>query len=921
MRKIIFLLICCLLSNIWYCQNTGIIQPVPTASSLAAYSNNPVSIQTGIPNISYPLLNVPTNSKKVNINLGLNYHAGNTFLDQWTSNVGKGWSILGPGVISREIVGDFDESYNSSIFSPIYKKNAYNDIYNFSIPGESGKFKIKKDSITNTFEIIKLTGYTSTIKINRVTNISGLLINSYTITDSQGIQYKFETYDISTMRVLAGVDLNTGNIYIDATYRSAYYLTSILDENNKELVKYNYLNDITYVIGHPTTVESENHRLSSIEIKDRGLITINYSINTGLDKKNDKFNIDSIILHTPNNLFIKKYTFQYSYPVYRNLESFSQVNNNGEIIEKYKFEYKDLFSSINHDIINSNVLHRIHLPTGGAVEYNFDLPPYYYTIIKNHPSVGSIYDDVSFTNSGGKKYFLTLNEAKEITIDVSAVGVLSGHDWGINIYNKIGNTYQLAHGLGGLIGATNPEQEQNYDLVQVRSFRPGEYYIELFYYGIVPLQKPIVIHSYSMDGPLIEEEVKEELKGGTPRIKNIKHFDLPFASINYLSTPSKIEEYDYNFFNDPTKPSYYFVDGGSLADGMTPAAPSTLYKNVKVSGGTEGYTQYYFKTPSDDPVIEVNNQYFLPNYNMTRNGLLLKKEIYNASNQKVSEDIFDYHIQDFDGPQYYLPGGAFLVKTVWAKDQTMTSRNYFDSGITETKKEVFNNTNNCLPNLEKVTSFDGSIQETSYKYALDTNNQKLIAANITGVPLKATTIVKKNASDSGKLLSRTETKYDNPAHYFPSSTLSYDSQNGLASEVTFNRYDAKGNPEQYTTKDGISVSFVWGYSKTQPIAKIEGAAYAQIEAYITDIVNKSDADVNDATEVDLQDALDAFRTLPQFSGFQITTYVYDPLIGMKSTTPPSGIRAVYRYDNAGRLKHIEDENGNILKKHEYNYSH
>lgn len=52
-------------------------------------------------------------------------------------------------------------------------------------------------------------------------------------------------------------------------------------------------------------------------------------------------------------------------------------------------------------------------------------------------------------------------------------------------------------------------------------------------------------------------------------------------------------------------------------------------------------------------------------------------------------------------------------------------------------------------------------------------------------------------------MARSETKYDNPANKLPSSALAYDSQNILASEVTFNQYDSKGNLEQYTTKTGF----------------------------------------------------------------------------------------------------------------------
>lgn len=925
MRKIFLLFVYCL-SKILYGQNqtpnTAVTQPVPTASSLTAYSNNPVSIQTGIPNISYPLFDISTNNHNISISLGLNYHAGNTLTNQWISNVGKGWSILGPGLISREIVGDCDESYNDKLPN-FYKKNSFNDIYNFSVPGESGKFKIEKDTINNSFKIVKLTPFTSQIKINiSANNLSKLLVDSYVITNDLGIKYEFAVYDISTMRVVAGVNPNTGNVYADINFRSAYYLTSIMDENNQELVKYNYLTNLTYVIGHPTTVESENHRLSNITIKDKGIININYSKREDLDKKNDKFSVDDIILKTVNNTFIKRYKFEYTYPVYRNLKSFSQVDANENVIEKYGFEYRDIPNPTSEiGFINANVLNKVHLPTGGMVEYNFDMPTLSTISTTIIPGLGDVYDDVSFTGPGGKKFFLAINEPKEITIDATDINVLAGRSWGMNIFRKEGNTFQLAHSMGILIGASDPDQEQDYNLVQVRSFQPGEYYIELSYAGLIHLKGPIVIHAYTLDGPPTEQTVIVERQYGFPRIRSTKYYDMSGSNVNNLTTPSRIEKYDYNFFDNPTKSSEYFVDGGSTGiDKMDAAAPSMIYKNVKVSNGDNiGYTKYYFKTPQDDDITVIDNDYFWPNYNITRNGLPLKQEIYNANNQKISEEIFEYNIQDFDGPYYYLPGDAFRVKTSWIKNESVISKNYFDSGITETKKEIFRNTHNSKPNLERSTSFDGRIQEISYQYAQEKNNQKLLQANITGVPLETISAVKKNSSDPGKVLSRSETKYDNIGNYYPSSSVSYDSQNMLASEVIFNRYDNMGNLEQFTTKDGIPTSFVWGYNKTQPIAKVEGATYDQIAPYVTDIIIKSNVSV--ISESNLQNALNVFRNNSNLRTFQITTYVYDALSRLKTSTPPSGVREVYQYDSAGRLEKVEDENGRLLKKYQYNYKH
>ena len=70
-------------------------------------------------------------------------------------------------------------------------------------------------------------------------------------------------------------------------------------------------------------------------------------------------------------------------------------------------------------------------------------------------------------------------------------------------------------------------------------------------------------------------------------------------------------------------------------------------------------------------------------------------------------------------------------------------------------------------------------------------------------------------------------------------------------------------------------------------------------------------------------ALDNFHQL----GLVVTTYTYDPLIGVTTITPPSGIREQYLYDTANRLKEIQvrerDNTGNYvvktIKELKYNY--
>jgi len=52
-------------------------------------------------------------------------------------------------------------------------------------------------------------------------------------------------------------------------------------------------------------------------------------------------------------------------------------------------------------------------------------------------------------------------------------------------------------------------------------------------------------------------------------------------------------------------------------------------------------------------------------------------------------------------------------------------------------------------------------------------------------------------------------------------------------------------------------------------------------------------------------------------GTQITTYTYEPLVGMTSTTDPNGRTTYFEYDSLGRLIRVTDAWGNIMKQYTY----
>jgi hypothetical protein len=65
--------------------------------------------------------------------------------------------------------------------------------------------------------------------------------------------------------------------------------------------------------------------------------------------------------------------------------------------------------------------------------------------------------------------------------------------------------------------------------------------------------------------------------------------------------------------------------------------------------------------------------------------------------------------------------------------------------------------------------------------------------------------------------------------------------------------------------------------------------------------------------------IDDIRFYP--ASAEMTTYTYDPLIGMTSTTDTKGMTTYYEYDSVQRLMNIRDKDRNIIKHIDYNYQH
>ncbi|MFW0739993.1 DUF5977 domain-containing protein, partial [Flavobacterium sp. T12S277] len=144
----------------------------------------------------------------------------------------------------------------------------------------------------------------------------------------------------------------------------------------------------------------------------------------------------------------------------------------------------------------------------------------------------------------------------------------------------------------------------------------------------------------------------------------------------------------------------------------------------------------------------------------------------------------------------------------------------------------------------------------------------------------------------------------------------------------FYKYDFDGNvnfigsvttdnrrPGLMTTDANITV--VWGYNKSQIVAKIESERPVIVPAnLVTAIENASSATGDEAS---LVTALNALRYNSATGNALITTYTYIPLVGISTMTDPKGLVSYYEYDELNRLKTIKDKDRNVLQVYRYNY--
>ncbi|GAF05555.1 RHS repeat domain-containing protein [Saccharicrinis fermentans] len=378
--------------------------------------------------------------------------------------------------------------------------------------------------------------------------------------------------------------------------------------------------------------------------------------------------------------------------------------------------------------------------------------------------------------------------------------------------------------------------------------------------------------------------------------------------------------------------------------GYSAAGSSIGYSCVSESfkGGEGGKKVMFYLNTADQ------NQYRhipgVPSTANLSNGILRKEYIFDESDNLLRKKInvykksenFNQYVKGIVLQKYFGPDkeacllADYNLSSEWWKleSETMTNYSLSNDSIQEVYQYLYNEENLLVNKITNPIS-DGGVATQEITYTcdiLDDNGvyEGMKTANMIELPVEIRRYV------DGKLVDSNLTTYQEanglflpykrytlnnakPISGFSNFSGSVQAEYNQTPEMEFVKYNDKGKVLQMEDKSGKITSYVWGYNNQYPVAKIINAAISQVEGALG-LTHLSDG-VGSGGLNDIQNT-----NLRKIPGALVTTYTYNPLIGITSITDPNGRITYYEYDSFGRLEYIKDQDHNILQKYDYKYA-
>src|SRR5690554_6725200 len=891
-------------------------------TSMVDFTEFPTGSATGTPDVKLPLFQTGTRGE-MKVDLTLQYNLlGSQHTEILGSQFGDAWNLTFLGVISREV-----ERRNPGSPSVMYRvpdekyfansganpNDAFPDVYTYNILGYEGKFSLSKVNNEIVPTLIENNDYVS-IEIDYDSNgVNGPVFNSLTIKDKKGNSYIFEDTGIydSNKYYYSYIppDGGIGEDPIDPTnpnppdpyelmemygppYIKSWHLSKVLDKYSNILFTMEY---------DTTSVDmTQVSYLKKINITNKGSISFNNQLQSSLYNLTNNYTKDITIKNSRGQI-IKTIVFAYTKRTLSMdngnnsyaklfLTRIKQFDKNQTESEDYEIKYKLGATGNNatlkngfvffkkcfgdyktfNDVATYMTLQKIVHPTGANVLYQFESNTY--------ESESSMYKSQNIFN----KEYLTITPIFNSSTLQYSFNVPQGYSRLViknrnNLVLRKDGQYLISlSGTGGSAQLDEYCKKQQ----QFKSFELQGAYGTFHITGVTSpyLAPDVPVLAIREKG---ENEMEKFLYGYGSRIKRIAYFSSTVAD-NYLennpiaTTSDKEIRFDYSEEGNPKKSSGRYDYFSSL----TPddwEKDKILYEKVTAVISGVGKTEAYFNN-----VALSDTHWHLKN--------MLPKEIltYSDNHTLTSKKSFD---------RVYTMVGELPV----ISKETVTNENYEGTVFTVQSSEVTYDLTHRYPTevISTLPAISETLKQTnSYSQIGDVFVKTASEGFLNGTKVSASAY---HYNSHGDLL-YTETA---------KSTLPLTKAGNEITRIT------NGRVEEYKQPDGTYVSRIWGYNNTEVVAELKNLRYSEIAAgTISTIGTRSNSSPLFFNEAMLITALNSLRTTHPEA--LITTYIYTPMVGMKSSTDANGRKETYEYDNFNRLHRVLNHEGNVIKEYNYN---
>jgi len=954
-------------------ENQRFIPPTPLAESFKIYGDIPVSYNTGVPDISIPLYTIQVGNYVLPITL--RYHVKSLKPSSCRNSIALGWSLDYGGMVSRSIYDRPDDG-NVNVYNPAYdpmnsdylshgegsntelydmwKVNGSDseyDIYNYSIPGASGEFLANSG---NEYLMSK-----HPVRIN----CDG---NDIDITDDKGVVYKFGY----------GNHHATDNPAVNFE-KSSWLLTQIDLPSNKS-IDFSYepiarFTEFPHARSHTLQGDhllAEHHafpRLMSEQPYPSPIVQINYNEYpewTIYDEKNikeitfpngkvtftlsaDKKLITGLTISNARGV-LKQFEFVLSSsPVMDEMKLLTGIivkDKAANIVNEYQFQYEpgyfipkdagtDWWGYYNGSPLQSFPCDTYSYTSGPLLE----TAPYSVTgycqskTADESSALDHSLKKIIYPTKGETEFVFKLNQINSTTkgdgLRVEKIISRDGYGEGmtrsyvyenpISAYVPLGKndvstvSYYIRDWDMGELGGYSILQSKNITYESSVSSRAAAHLLATRYGKVTEIigdessniGRNVYFYNANNDHEIMFTD--------RFAIKKYRDWDNCMLSSKEVyraneTTPLTTENYQYIYHYDATPFKNTYVSKKSNYDGVPEDNGST--RQFLISHGIDLVPHVYTYT----------------NYDIVTGWVELKNEIRTTRTaESLMTTTIDY---EYSGAEKYYPS-----------------------------KIISNNSDGTITHLARQYVYDfGSA--TPYSLMISDNN-------ISPVITESETVIK--GSTTSVLRSSLTNFQDWGTTIMPANVRKSTAGLSLEDRIVFDKYDQYGNVLQYHKSNDIYKSYVWDASGVYPVAEVLNAEAKDIfyhsfedaggnsidgdsktgnksvtNGYSDLLTNLTNGEyqlsywsklanvwsyqlsfvtvTNGSFLISLTGQVDEVRFHPKNS--VMTTYAYNPGVGITSVTDANNVTVYYEYDEMSRLKLIKDDKGSILKKYTYHYA-